>query len=176
MQTQVLLTAPVSENHSRDVVTWPVSAPFAEVTISRLLAKKWKEIKACSLICLHVIYILILWRPWKCLTLKIQCLKSGSPRHHTTITASSTDGPGAPNAQLVSEQSDMHWAQARQQGSKALLKNPWYSTRIDKICYTKGHQNISTLDKPQGIVLGWAPIGFAVMATPWPSQCYFGHT
>ena len=27
-----------------------------------------------------------------------------------------------------------------------------------------------------GIVLGWAPIGFAVMATPRPSQYYFGHT
>ena len=38
-----------------------------------------------------------------------------------------------------------------------------------------------TLDKPSegivfGIVLGWAPIGFAVMATPRPSQYYFGHT
>jgi len=27
-----------------------------------------------------------------------------------------------------------------------------------------------------GIVLGWAPIGFAAMATPRPSQYYFGHT
>jgi len=27
-----------------------------------------------------------------------------------------------------------------------------------------------------GIVLGLAPIGFAVMATPRPSQYYFGHT
>ena len=27
-----------------------------------------------------------------------------------------------------------------------------------------------------GIVLGWAPIGFAVMPTPGPSQDYFGHT
>jgi len=26
-----------------------------------------------------------------------------------------------------------------------------------------------------GIVLGWAPIGFAAMATPRPSQYYFGH-
>ena len=38
-----------------------------------------------------------------------------------------------------------------------------------------------TLDKPSegivfGIVLGWVPIGFAVMATPRPSQYYFGHT
>ena len=29
---------------------------------------------------------------------------------------------------------------------------------------------------PEGIVLGWAPIGFAAMATPRPSQYYFGHT
>ena len=28
---------------------------------------------------------------------------------------------------------------------------------------------------PEGIVLGWAPIGFAAMATPRPSQYYFGH-
>ena len=27
-----------------------------------------------------------------------------------------------------------------------------------------------------GIVLAWAPIGLAVMATLWPSQYYFGHT
>ena len=27
-----------------------------------------------------------------------------------------------------------------------------------------------------GNVLGWAPIGFAAMATPRPSQYYFGHT
>ena len=27
-----------------------------------------------------------------------------------------------------------------------------------------------------GIVLGWTPIGFAVMATPRPSQYYFGRT
>ena len=27
-----------------------------------------------------------------------------------------------------------------------------------------------------GIVLGWAPIGFAVMVTLRPSQYYFGHT
>jgi len=27
-----------------------------------------------------------------------------------------------------------------------------------------------------GIVLGWAPTGFAAMATPRPSQYYFGHT
>ena len=27
-----------------------------------------------------------------------------------------------------------------------------------------------------GIVLGWAPIGFAAVATPRPSQYYFGHT
>ena len=38
-----------------------------------------------------------------------------------------------------------------------------------------------TLDKPfsgylLGIILGSAPIGFAVMATPRPSQHYFGHT
>ena len=29
---------------------------------------------------------------------------------------------------------------------------------------------------PQGVVLGWVPIGFAVMATRRPSQNYFGHT
>ena len=27
-----------------------------------------------------------------------------------------------------------------------------------------------------GIILGWAPVGFAAMATPRPSQYYFGHT
>ncbi len=38
-----------------------------------------------------------------------------------------------------------------------------------------------TLDKPSkgyclGIVLGWALVGFADVATPRPSQYYFGHT
>ncbi len=47
----------------------------------------------------------------------------------------------------------------------------------------KGHRYVGWApwtNLPQGIalsiVLGWAPIGFAVMATPRPSQYYFGHT
>ena len=49
--------------------------------------------------------------------------------------------------------------------------------RVDPYWFCSGG---TLYDLPEGIVLGiglgWAPIGFAAMATPRPSQYYFGHT
>ena len=66
----------------------------------------------------------------------------------------------------------------------------WYNVDIwvNNICYiVKGHPEVGWApigfavaapwtDLPQSVVFGWAPIGFAGMATPRPSQYYFGHT
>ena len=109
------------------------------------------------------------------------------PRLENSLVAAS-DGPErkATEQPMSSEKSPCSWP-----FDLSNINNEWQICHniiwvTDKIWYmAKGHRKVGwapigfavaapCTNLPESIVLGWAPIGFAAMATPRPSQYYFG--